>query len=255
MSDKNISKRDTKKKPSFWRSNLDYGESKLIDQDTGHEELEKEAVIRGDNIRDCPFKLPIPYACKCVGSAIYRMAPTKDNETIKKANRLVYAYHKECKQCPFADKILDNYEKVDCDFGDTGQGMESTPFRGSPLYPQLFQGMSLTGLYGYPLSFYGDNNTSRNLFFGLFSMLGRCTIEEMIKLAEKYEERGEEEKAYIINNLLDKLSKIREKYQDTFDKLKNYLEKYRIKQQKGRIDTGMLWELAQKSWGPKQISD
>ena len=218
------------------------------------EPIEKEATIRGDSVRMCPFGLPIPDACENVGDAINRMAPIKDKPNLSKANKLIYTYHKTCSQCPYADKILKDFNKVDCDFGDTAAGRPSQPFRGSPLYPNTFVGIGLDGLYGYPLGFYADNNESRNLFFGLFSMLGSATAEEMIKLADKYDSCGEEEKAEILDSLLEKLESIKEEYKDTFEKIEKYLEEYREKYAEERNDTGLLWELADSWFGPRQVN-
>lgn len=220
----------------------------------------KLAVIRGEEIRECPFGLPIIDACQNAGDAISRLAPLSEfedeeqREKIKKANRITYAYHKEGKRCPFADKILKEHDKVNCDFGDTGEGQSSTAFRGSPLYPSTFYGIGLDGLYGYPLGFYADNNESRNLFFGLFSLLGWTSREEMVKLANQYDESGEEEKADIVDELLKKMEKLKEEYKDTFDKLEKYLLSYRQKYEKDRIDTGLLWELTDAWLGPRQIN-
>ena len=139
----------------------------------------KLAVIRGGDIRKCPFGLPVTIACENIGDAIARMAPLdvaeteEEREKLTKANRLVYINHKSGKKCPFADKILPNHGKVDCDYSDTGQGQQSADWAGSPLYPHTFTGIGYDGLYGYPLGFYADNNQSRNLFFGLFSFVGK----------------------------------------------------------------------------------
>lgn len=214
----------------------------------------KTATIRGEGVRDCPFGLPVPEACVNVGNSIHRMAPSEDNEKIKKANRLVYAYHKDCKNCPYAHDILEEHKKVDCNFGDTAAGKKTPSFTGSPLYPQTFQGIGLDGLYGYPLGFYADNNESRNLFFGLFSFLGSATVEELVKLAEKYDECGEKEKSEILDNLLQKLQNIKEEYKDTFEKIQKYLEEYRTNYEEKRGDTGLLWELADSWFGPRQIN-
>jgi len=218
----------------------------------------KLAIIRGDEVRDCPFGLPIVDACKYAGNSIHRMAPLQAGEDdeekakITKANKIVYAYHKDGERCPYADKILEVQNKVDCDFGDTGQGFHSTPFRGSPLYPQTFSGIGLDGLYGYPLGFYADNNESRNLFFGLFSFLGHRTIEEMIKLADDYDKNGDEEKADIVDKLVEKLKGIKDKHAEAFDKIENYLAEYRKKYEAERADTGLLWELSQRWYGGRK---
>jgi hypothetical protein len=190
------------------------------------------------------------------------MAPigeVKDDEhkeRLKKANSLVYIHHKTGKKCQFADKILEKYQKVDCDFGDTGQGQPHVPYRGSPLYPQTFQGIGLDGLYGYPLGFYADNNESRNLFFGLFSFLGSGKPKELIKLADKYDKSDEKEKADIIDKILNDIESIRDK--DKFEEKEQIIEDflYNAKQEYeyGRADTGLLWELCERWFGPRQVS-
>lgn len=221
---------------------------------------EKLAIIRGDEVRGCPFGLPITDACENAGNSVDRMAPLthieeeEQKKSVTKANRLVYAYHKDGKKCPFADKILKEHGKVDCDFGDTGAGQQSTPFRGSPLYPRTFHGIGLDGLYGYPLGFYGDNNESRNLFFGLFSLLGFSNPTELIKLADKYDESGEDEKANILDNLLKKLESTKENHQEAFTKIEKYLKDYRDRYEDKRTDTGLLWELSDAWFGPRQVN-
>lgn len=224
----------------------------------------KEANIRGLNVRSCPFGLPIPEACNNAGDSVKRMAPIdidKDPEIEKeedrdlaKANRLVYAYHKECKKCPYADKILEEQKKVDCDFGDTAEGFGSAPFIGSPLYPQTFSGIGLDGLYGYPLGFYADNNESRNLFFGLFSMLGFAKIEDLVKLGDDYDKCGEEDKADLMDKLLNKLQIIKNQYKDEFEKIEDYLAEYRQKYENKRADSGLLWQLSDAWFGSRQVN-
>ena len=219
--------------------------------------VDKKAVIRGENVRPCPFGLPVPEACENAGDAIKRMAHTDDapdkDKALKKANRLVYAYHKPCEKCPYADKILEEHKKVDCDFGDTGQGQKSVPLIGSPLYPNTF-GNGLYGIYSYPMGFYSDMNNSRNLFFGLFSLLGSA-IEEIIKLGNEYDKCGEKDKADIVDGLLKKLTSIKEEYGETFDKLVSYMEERREEFESERGDTGKHQELMQQWFAPRQMSN
>lgn len=217
----------------------------------------KEAIIRGDNVRECPFGLPIPEACQNAGDSIGRMSPIEEDdqaEEIKKANKLVYAYHKGCKGCIYAEKILKEHGKVNCDFGDTAAGKKTPALNGSPLYPQTFRGVGLDGLYGHPLGFYADNNESRNLFFGLFSLLGFSTIEDLIKLGDKYDKCGEKEKSDILDSLLEKLQKIKNEYKETFDKIETYLAEHRQKYEDNRSDSGLLWHLSDKWFGSRQNS-
>ncbi|MDX1471911.1 MAG: hypothetical protein R3213_10475, partial [Flavobacteriaceae bacterium] len=211
---------------------------KVVDRDNGRDMRvikanKKLAIIRGDEVRECPFGLPIVDACKHAGDSIGRMAPMdvakedSEKENLKKANRLVYLYNKTGKPCPFADKVLDNHDKVDCDYGDVGQGEKSTGLRGSPLYPSTFHGIGYDGMYGYPLGFYADNNESRNLFFGLFSLLGYHSVEDIVKLANDFDNAGETEQADILDKLIDKLSKTKEAHPEEFEKLEAHLKKYR----------------------------
>ena len=193
----------------FWRKNLDYGE--------------KTAQIRGSGIRECPFGLPVPNACMSAGSAVSRMAEIGETGGTAKANRLIFAYHRENKECPFANKILKNNSKVDCNYGGNSEGKKSMLFTGSPLYPQTFHGMGLDGLYGIPLGFYADNNESRNLFYGLFSLIGSASPEQLIKLADEYDVAGDEDRATIVDNIIDKLGKMKEFNEDIFIKIERYL--------------------------------
>lgn len=174
-----VQKDDDGKVPVLFRKNLDYGERTAC---------MKCAKIRGNEIRECPMGLSIPRACKMVGNAIHKMVsvenmPEEQQTKYASVNKVIFAHNKESKQCPYADKILDDkFGKVDCDFGDTGAGQHDPSINGSPLYPQTFSGVGLNGLYGYPLSWYGDNSASRNMFYGLFSFVGSKKGINLLKL-------------------------------------------------------------------------
>ena len=217
------------------------------------EELIKTAVIRGEGVRDCPFALPVPDACGCAGSSVQRMAATEGKESIGKANRLVYAYHKTCKECPYAAKIIEG-GKVDCNFGDTAAGKKTPSFTGSPLYPQTFSGIGLDSIYGYPLGYYADNNESRNLFFGLFSFLGFATSEELVKLADKYGKCGEKEKSDIVDALLNKMKQLKDQYGETFDKVQQLLAQQGADFEYNRTDSGLGWKLMNDWYGFRQCN-
>lgn len=147
--------------------------------------MKKCAWIRSDKDAGegtCPFGLPITEACKNAGNSVTHMCPLETiskekQETIEKANKRVYLYYKTSSRCIYASAIISNHNVVNCDFGDTAAGMGSPTFIGSPLYPQTFSGIGLDGLYAFPLGFYADNNESRNLFQGLFSLVGSETYE------------------------------------------------------------------------------
>jgi hypothetical protein len=206
-------------------------------------ELKKTSIIRSKRVRPCPFGLPIPEACANAGKSVERMVPIEDDIATEKANRLIYVYYKDCENCPFADKIIETKQSVDCDFGDTGQGQKSPSFQGSPLYPQTFSGIGLSGLYAHPLGYYADNNNSRNLFFGLFSLLGHANVEDMIKLADEYDNNGDRDRSDILDALLEKLSNIKNNHPETFEKISKYLSEIKHKDEQNKVDNNLLIEL------------
>ena len=220
--------------------------------------LDKVAIIRGKDLRECPFRLPVNIACGCAGDSVSKMAPIdiadgdqKEEEKIAKGNKMVYVYAKTGERCTYADKILEVAGKVDCDFEDTGAGYQSTPFTGSPLYPRTFSGIGRESINSVPLGYYSDNNQSRNIFFGLFSLIGHKNTEELIKLADDYDKSGEKEKADIVDNLVNTLDSIRGKYPDDFAKIEKYLSEYRNKHNNERKDTGLFWELSEQWLSPR----
>lgn len=244
-----VQKNDDPHAPAFWRKNRDYCAGC------------KTANIKGQDLHECPFGLPITDACNCAGKSVDRMSPLSivNDENKKKAltraNKLVYIYHKTGESCPYADKVLDNFGKVDCDFGDTGQRQKSVPYRGSPLYPQTFNGIGLDGLHGYPLGYYGDNQESRNLFFGLFSFLGSDEREQLVKLADKCDSCGNNEVANMIDEVLQKAEnpKSPEEFEQDMHKIERFLDDYREQYEDGRTDAGLMWELFQKWFGLRHV--
>lgn len=222
----------------------------------------KLSFIRDDTHRQCPFGLgDIPTVCQNAGDSIERMAPTetapqKEKQAqIKRANMIVYAHHKTGKRCPYADKVLPDHNKVDCDFGDTGQGQRSAPYRGSPLYVQTFQGLN-AGLHSFPLGLYSDNSESRNAFFGLFSFLGSQEIKQLVKLADNYDESGDKDRADMIDKIISKLEDVKDgaEHTEALNTIENFLEEYKHKFDEKRQDAGMLFELAQKWFGLRQVN-
>src|SRR5690606_29358546 len=74
--------------------------------------LQKNAIIRGQGVRECPFGLPISMACKNAGDAVDRMTPLTDSNKedwnrLRKINRRVYVFHQSGQRCVYADKIVD----------------------------------------------------------------------------------------------------------------------------------------------------
>jgi len=105
----------------------------------------KQADIRKDNTSDkCPFGLNIPQACQDVGTAVTDMEPRGPE---MKHNKRVYEKYKTGSQCPFAAQVLSDQEAVNCTFG-TEIGAREVPklYRGSPIYPRLFEGFNTINL-------------------------------------------------------------------------------------------------------------
>lgn len=153
--------------------------------------MKKKCWIKSKGFEDvCPFGLPITHACKYAGKSTLRMCPmdyteeVDKKEEIKDANGRVYIYHKTNERCPFAKNIMGD-NTVNCDYGDVGQGQGEVEFVGSPLYPRTLVGMGIEGIYGFPYGFYSDNNQSRNMPYGLFSLLGKDEIEDIKKKGDQ----------------------------------------------------------------------
>jgi len=206
--------------------------------------MKKCAFIRSDEKGDkrCPFGLPITEACEHAGDSVAHMCPmnmvTSDKQDkVKMANARVYIYYKTGDRCMYAANVIKEKGVVNCDFGDTAAGMHGPAFVGSPLYAQTFSGIGLDGLYAFPLGFYADNNQSRNLFEGLFSLIGFQKPEivknavldnpEMKKIVEKLEEG------------------IKLTTDEAMD-LRNAVEQCRKEFEENRIDSAKADELARK---------
>lgn len=186
--------------------------------------MKKCAFIKSDkDDNKCPFGLPITLGCENAGQSITRMCPlsmVEDNkkEQVKLANSRVYVYYKTGQRCIYAANVMHNMESVNCDFADSGAGMGTPAFNGSPLYPQTFAGgVGIDALYSYPIGLYADNSQSRNLFQGLFSLVGAEEKLQIIKNA-------------IPKNILDKLEENEKLNEDERNELENIImickEKY-----------------------------
>lgn len=121
-----------------------------------------KADIRKDNLPQlerCPFGLDIPEGCQTAGSAIYKMAPHEEHFG---ENRVLCDQECTGEQCPFAVNVLEEQEAVNCSWGTTTQGRETIDvYRGSPIYPKLFQGINTVNIdrnppvdFGYDAGFY-----------------------------------------------------------------------------------------------------
>ena len=206
--------------------------------------MKKCAFIRSNEVDGCPFGLPVIEACKNAGSAVTHMCPLEavvgmeKKEKVQKANQRVYVYYKEDLRCLYAADVVEKSKVVNCNFGDTAQGMHlPTGIEGSPLYAQTFSGIGLDGLYAFPLGFYSDNNESRNLFQGLFSLVGN-NIAYLIKEG-------------MDNNIVKKLEDGIELTPDEFQELVSTIEDYRFEFEKTTTSPSKVKELAD-TWNSRK---
>lgn len=193
--------------------------------------MKKLSVIRGDSvpavwaddeaITTCPYGLPITSACNDVGDAVLTMSPLENfaggamAKQVQQKNRVIYHTQKVGERCPFANEILEKFNKVDCSWGDTAAGEGTSYLTPSPLYPRTFIGDGLEP---------GSPNKGQDIFdprmyfdapergidvpYGLFSIFSNRSNElGIIRVAEKYTNK--------FPNIKDKLALLRDKYFDT----------------------------------------
>ncbi len=175
------------------------------------------AVIRKDDDDPCPYGLAIPLACKSVGTLVDRMAPLEalelnatpeDKAKIVDANMKLWAWGlmqsaEEPMPCRYAGKLFeDERAAVECNHGDTASGMtEKGVLLGSPYYSQMFAGVGIEGVAAFPIGFYADYNTTRNLYFSSSSFAASNIDREYIKkLADKAYTEAIEAKTNILES-------------------------------------------------------
>lgn len=135
-----------------------------------------------DNNKGCPFGLSIPDSCLTAGNLPKRMSLSDGDEAISKANKEKLIDSGYCGKCIFAQGIFVKSEKVNCNYGDTAAGLSMPGLDGSPYYPSSLTNVNSEGLYGHPYGYYEDNS-GRNSFYGLFSLLGKLKNDNLIKIA------------------------------------------------------------------------
>ena len=144
-------------------------------------------MIRG-KINGCPFGLPVTEACSVIGGktaddeyAIISMNSVEDSdldeeelERIADGNMEFMLSVDRPKKCPFADRIFSKKDSVDCKYDEESQVIPagSVGLNGSPLYPHIMIGNMPKAQYGYPLDKYSDDNESRNIYYGIYSLIG-----------------------------------------------------------------------------------
>jgi len=213
--------------------------------------VKKCAFIRSDKSgKKCPFGLPIIDSCLHAGDSVSHMCPldfVEDDRRkgqVEKANQRVYIYYKTGTRCLYAASVIKDKNAVNCDFGDTAAGLSmDKALSGSPLYAQTFGGVGLDGLYAFPLGFYNDNNESRNLFQGLFSLVGKKNMENGDIIKEAVSELPE--------STVLKLEENKKLTEDERQEVFSALEKCRQEYEDQRDDSGKMKDLAD-TWNPRK---
>jgi hypothetical protein len=156
------------------------------------------AVIRRNDEDPCPFGLSIPFACKHASNYVDRMFPLTElpvdvsDETKKKIvknnNRLLASSldkYEGTSPCRYAgEQFADSVKAVECNFNDSAPGGGQDSAQGMPSYSKLFEQPGMLGLFSYPMGYYSDFNTSMNSYYGIYSLQGDISINNLIKLAE-----------------------------------------------------------------------
>jgi hypothetical protein len=146
----------------------------------------KLAEIRKNDENKCPFGLPIPFGCQNAGKNIENMAPFSvmgkdvsedEKEMLAAANVKLLAWNllrssEKPSECPYVGHILENNEAVECNHDDSAPGEgPAQALLAAPFYSKMFNGI-ITGLTTYPAGYLSDYNTSRNCYFGTYSLSG-----------------------------------------------------------------------------------
>lgn len=191
--------------------------------------MKKLSVIRGntapsiwsdDNSLKCPYGLDITSACKDVGDTILTMSPLNNfgeglMKTVAQKNKVIYHTQKVGERCPFANEILEKFDKVDCSWGDSAAGEGVAYLTPSPLYPRTFIGDGLEpgspnkGQDVYdPRQYFDAPERGIDVPFGMYSIFSSRSNEMgIIRVAEKYTNK--------ITNIQGKLALLRDKYFNT----------------------------------------
>jgi hypothetical protein len=77
-------------------------------------------------------------------------------------------------KCPFADRIYDDKDAVDCKFDENQKSAPagSAGLNGSPMYPHIMIGNMPKAQYGYPINYYSDDNENTDVYYGIYSLIG-----------------------------------------------------------------------------------
>ncbi len=135
-------------------------------------------VIRDNEQKTCPFGFEIPFACNNAGKLVKYLDPATSQEIAVK-NYQVLQKNNPQEKCFYADKILDNKNKVICQFPEEENKVEIPT--GSPLYYKPMSGTTMTGLMTFPLGYYNDNSLDRNYYYGYYSIESLSSEKSFIR--------------------------------------------------------------------------
>ena len=147
----------------------------------------KLAVIK-DEKANCPFGLPIPFACKNVGETVNQMTSLdtvdeKDLEAVFEANNYILKWNDQVAPCIYFGHEFE--DKVICNF-DEGLEANLTP---SSSYFNNFSTPGMTGAFSLPIVNYLDNSLDRAFYFGPVSMqedvMSKENDQEIVKPTTK----------------------------------------------------------------------
>lgn len=122
--------------------------------------MKKLAVLRDSVNEKCPFGLPIPFGCKCVGELIERMSP---EESSFENNENILLLDNVGEQCPYANSILEDNEMVECHYDEGDTGLNPSPF----YRKVLDDAPTMSGLNTPPIGYYADNNFQGSTYYGI----------------------------------------------------------------------------------------
>jgi len=153
----------------------------------------KLAVLRDNESDKCPFGLKIPQACANAGNLITKMAPLKmlgdkatqsERHSVALTNARLLVWNNPEQRCEYAGKVFKDKKIVECNWGSNAPGIsQEHGLLGSPFYSKVYNTTTLDGLYSYPLGWYGDDNISRNLYYGVYSLQGSEDSKDIEKFA------------------------------------------------------------------------
>lgn len=147
----------------------------------------KQLPILTNRDGGCPFGLNITSGCFTVGESINEMTLLADGETDDDRKRILNEnieiwrkVKQEPKRCIHATKIMSDQRAVMCGFEEFGVAPD---IKGSPAYARVLNDYALSGTTTTPQGYTVDNNTSRNLYYGIYS-LNEEQSSALTKLAE-----------------------------------------------------------------------